>query len=107
MTTQKHKPLIIRLHGRKLRLSEFCRIYQLPYATARRYYLKGYHDDELLQKMLSIRYGNYKFGNLKFKTKRQFANYLNISVTTLNKYLNQGRVDKLLEFAKENSTKSN
>lgn len=85
----KREPIKINLHNQTYTLYEFCRLYELSYATAYRYYQKGLRDKNLFDTLVKQKYSKVSVLGKSFASLKSASRHFNIPYTTfLRKYKN-------------------
>lgn len=78
----KHRKLLVKLHGQTLTLNAFASAYGIPYSTALRYYNRGFRNEQLFETILQKRFSTIQVKGRTFKTKKEAAQYFNMSYST-------------------------
>lgn len=106
--THKQETLKIHLHDQTYTLNEFCKLYDLSYATAYRYYQqKGLRDSKLFDALVKQKYSNVSVLGKSFSSLKSASKYFQVPYTTfLRKHKNGTLQDYLAKHNrhfKENS----
>lgn len=82
--------LKINLHSQTLTLSEFCKLYDLSYSTAYRYYQKGLRDQKLFDALVQQKYSSVSILGKSFRSLKSASKYFHIPYTTFLRIYKNG-----------------
>lgn len=78
-------------------LTQLAKAFSISYTTVRRWYKKGYRDEQLLQKSLKSKQPTVKIGNKEFNNRLDASKALGISKSTFYRQSQKGTVNLVLK----------